>query len=805
MIRFTLKLLQMTIKFLKTLLLIILLPIGLQAQNITQTIKGKIIDKQSQETLPGVNILINGIEPVMGTSTDNAGYFKIIDVPVGRVSLSISYIGYEPIMLNNLDLTSGKELNLEIEMTEQIVAMPEVVISANKEKADALNEMATVSTRQFSVEESQRFAGARNDVSRMAQNFAGVRGANDAVNDIVIRGNSPVGLLWRLENIDIPNPNHFGDFGSTGGPVSMLNNNVLANSDFMTGAFPAEYGNAVSGVFDLRLRKGNNEKHEFLGQIGLNGFELGAEGPFSKNGKASYLINYRYSTLGIMSAMGINFGTGTAIPYYQDIVFNLNFPTKKAGNLNLWGMGGINQIDLIASNPEDTIGNLYVDDVDVYDRSKIAVAGINHTYLFKNASYTKFSLAASTIINQDKVDSISVETGEPVDFYFQNYTLNKISSSFFYKKKFTAKDNLQVGIRADIFFSDIKDSIYISSNDSYETLSEYKGTTALLQPYVQWQHRFTDRLTLNTGLHFQFLTLNNSNAIEPRAGIRYDLSNADAISFAYGLHSIMAPIATYFKTVEVADNMFEQPNQDIDFIRSHHFVIGYDHIFNETIRLRVESYYQYLYDVLIDRDSSSYSAVNAGSFTSGTPDYLTNNGTGDNFGIEFTLEKFMDKGLYFLITASIYDSKYIGSDGIKRQSAFAGNYVANIVGGKEFNLPGKKVENKSTKQLVFDTKLTAAGGQRYTPIDLEASILANETRYDWTKSFSLQFRDYFRWDVRAAFKINGKKALQEWAIDIQNLTNRQNPYTQRFDAATGEVNTVYQLGIFPVGQYRITF
>lgn len=775
------------------------------AQPITQTIKGKVFDAQSQETLPGANIIIAGSNPLIGTSTDVNGEFKLANVPVGRISLQISLIGYEMAVLHNIELTSGKELSVEIALIEQIVKMNEVIISASQEKVEAINEMSTVSTRQFSIEESQRFAGARNDVSRMAQNFAGVRGANDAVNDIVIRGNSPVGLLWRLEGIDIPNPNHFGDFGTSGGPVSMLNNNVLSNSDFLTGAFPAEYGNAVSGVFDLRMRKGNNDKHEFLGQIGLNGLELGAEGPFRMNGKASYLINYRYSTLGVMSAMGINFGTGTAIPYYQDIAFNLNFPTKKAGNFNVWGLGGINEIDLISSNSEDTLDNFYVDDVDMYDRSKIGVIGATHTYLFNNSAYTKFSIAASTIINRDKVDSISTETGEPVDFYFQDYTLSRISGNFFYKKKFNAKNNMQIGVRSDFFLVDIADSIFISSEDHYEMLSDFDGNTLLLQPYAQWQHRFTDRLTFNTGLHFQYLTLNGSKSLEPRVGVKYEMTPNDAISFGYGLHSMTAPVATYFKVVEVSDNIYETPNQDIDFIRSHHFVVGYDHIFSETLRLRAEVYYQYLFDVLIDKDSSSYSAVNAGSFTSGSPDYLTNDGTGNNYGMELTLEKFMDRGLYFLLTGSLYEAEYIGSDGIERQSVYAGNYVTNLVGGKEFHLHSKKVNAKSTKQIVFDIKVTAAGGQRYTPIDIEESILANETRYDWDKAYSEQFEDYFRLDSRLAYKLNGRHASQEWAIDIQNITNRQNPYSERFNTGTGEVETIYQLGIFPVAQYRITF
>ncbi len=343
------------------------------------------------------------IQPLLGTSTDMEGYYTLQNVPIGRISIQATFVGYEPFTANNLELTSGKELILNFEITEQIITMEEIVIKAEDNKIETNNEMTTVSGRQFTIEESMRYAGARNDISRMAQNFAGVRGANDAVNDIIIRGNSPVGLLWRLEGIDIPNPNHFGDFGSTGGPVSILNNNVLANSDFLSGAFPAEYGNAISGVFDLKMRNGNYENHEFLGQVGLNGFEIGAEGPININNKSSYLLNYRYSTLGVMSAVGINFGTGTAIPYYQDITFRANFPTREAGTFSIFGLGGISQIDLISSGTEDTVDNIYNNDLDIYDRSKIGVVGISNQFLINNSSYTKITVAASTIINNDNI------------------------------------------------------------------------------------------------------------------------------------------------------------------------------------------------------------------------------------------------------------------------------------------------------------------------------------------------------------------------------------------------------------------
>lgn len=517
------------------------------------------------------------------------------------------------------------------------------------------------------------------------------------------------------------------------------------------------------------------------------------------------MLNYRYSTLGIMSAVGINFGTGTAIPYYQDITARLNLPTQKAGTFSMFAIGGVSQIDLISSNEEDTIDNLYNNDLDIYDRSKIGVVGISHQYLIDNSSYTKFTVAVSSIINRDIVDSISTETFDPVPFYSQNFTQNKISANLFYKKKFNAKHNIQIGVRWDDYIVNIVDSIYRVSLDRYITLTAFDGNTYLLQPYAQYQYRITDKIILNTGIHYQYLGLNGSNALEPRAGIKYQLNDNNALSFGYGLHSMMAPIATYFKTVEQGVGNYITPNDSIDFVKAHHFVLGYDRQLSAHMRLKAEVYYQHLYDVLIDKDSSSFSVLNAGSFTFGSPDYLVNNGTGRNYGAELTLEQFLNKGMYFLVTGSLYKSEYTGSDAITRESAFSGNYVANIVGGKEFSLFPSKTNQKTKKSIVFDTKFTIAGGQRYTPIDLEQSMINNETTYDWDRAFAEQFDDYMRLDVRAAFKMDGKFATQEWAIDIQNITNRKNPLYQRYNPIEGEINTVYQLGLFLVPQYRIIF
>ena len=528
--------------------LLLLLPLFVFAQ--TQTIRGVVTDQESRMPIIGAAVVVVGSDPIIGTTTDIDGKFKLPKVEVGRVDLEVTYLGYSPRTFSGLVLQAGKELVLNVQMQEMVVKQDEVVVTATKRKDEVLNTMTTVSARVFSTEEAERYAGTRNDVSRMATNFAGVRGANDATNDIVIRGNSPTGLLWRLEEIDIPNPNHFGNLGSTGGPVSMLNSNVLSNSDFLTGAFPSEYGNGISGVFDLKMRHGNNEKHEFLAQIGFNGLEVGAEGPFSRKSGASYLLNIRYSTLALFALGGVDFGTGDAIPEYSDMSFKARIPTKKAGIFSVFGMGGISSIEFIASEAEDDASNFYSQGgLDIYDKTMTGVVGMSHIYLFKDASYIKTVVSGSTLLNQDVIDSVDINRN-PTEWYKQDFQDHRFQGLMYYKKKFSAKHNLKVGNRTTVFYSVLKDSAFVPSWNDYQTLTDFDGVTALIQPFAQWQWRWNDSWTMNTGLHGQVLTLNGSYAIEPRWGLQWKVNPRHKLSLAYGLHSQMVALDQYFLVME---------------------------------------------------------------------------------------------------------------------------------------------------------------------------------------------------------------------------------------------------------------
>ncbi|MCD4680131.1 MAG: carboxypeptidase-like regulatory domain-containing protein, partial [Bacteroidales bacterium] len=500
-------------KFFLTFLSLCFLITNLSSQNLTQTIRGKVIDKNTRVCLIGANVVLLDSDPLRGSTTDIDGKFKIENVPIGRVGIKVSYLGYSDVILNNLDLASAKELIFNIELEEKIYVGKEAVISGSRDKSAPINRMTTVSTRGFTVEETKRYAGSRNDVARMAANYAGVRGVSDDRNDIIIRGNSPTGLLWRLEGVDIPNPNHYGALGTTGGPVSILNNNLLDNSDFMTAAFPAEYGNALSGVFDIKMRNGNNENHEFLGQVGFNGFEIGAEGPISRKNDASYIINYRYSTLEAFDALGVDFGTGTAIPKYQDIALKINFPKTKLGSFSLFGIGGISDISMLESDKDTTKEgtNFYMGEgFDLINGSDMAVVGLTHMYLINPTTYTKFIISGSMHNFTTQIDSIVPDIFEILPWYRNNFTERKIFTSFFINKKLSSQHSIKTGVIFNTMNFSLTDSVFNDNKGKFDILTDYNGTTYLLQPYAQWKYKITDALTLNAGLHYQHLFLNNT-------------------------------------------------------------------------------------------------------------------------------------------------------------------------------------------------------------------------------------------------------------------------------------------------------
>lgn len=802
--------------------LALLLATGTALGQATQTIRGSLTDKDTRGPMIGANVGLYQDSTLWGgSSADLDGRYRIADVPVGRYTLVVTFLGYHEVVVPNVQVSSGKELIVNLQMEERVRKLDEVTISAQTNKGETLNKMATVSAREFSVEETERYAGSRGDPARMASNFAGVNGADDSRNDIVVRGNSPLGVLWRLEGINIPNPNHFAIAGSQGGPVSVLNNKVLANSDFFTGAFPAEYGNSTAAVFDIRMRNGNNEQHEFTGQFGFLGTELTAEGPISKKNGSSYLANYRYSTLALFGGLGISIGT-TAIPRYQDGAFKLNFPGKKGG-FSVFGIGGTSDIDILISNRAPEEREIYGEqDRDQYFGTDLGVIGANYHRRFGDKTYGRISVAQSyskvATHHQLIYNPVDSATGEIlrgtdglflidslVDFLRYNFRTYTTSANAFVNHKINARHVLKAGVISDVYTADLQDSVYnADATYDWNLRWDYHGSFALLQAYAQWKWKITDALTLNTGLHSQYMTLSGSLApIEPRVGLRWQLNDKSRLSGAVGLHSQMQPLYTYFYASPGSAGQ-DRYNIDMDFTRSMHYVLGYDRRLGKNMRMKLETYYQQLYDVPVTKVASSFSLVNQGSgFVRFFPDSLENTGTGENYGLDFTLEKFFSRRYLFMLTASVYESFYTGSDGITRDTDFNGNYVLNALGSKEF-----KTGTRST--LTIGSKFTYAGNKRFGPVDTSATVIAREIIYADSTRNSFQFDPYLRVDLKVNYRINAKRVTHEIGLDLVNITSRQNVLKLSYapdpdDANATPIREEYQLGFLPIFYYKIDF
>jgi hypothetical protein len=769
----------------------------LNAQEIpVQSIRGKVVDKISQSPLPGANITVTTTNPLMGASSDQDGHFLISGVPTGRHTIQVSFIGYSTVTYNNQMVTSGKEMVLKVEMEETPIQGPEVEIIAEQRKDQPVNPMALISARSFTIDETSRYAGSYGDPARMAANYAGVVSTRDNRNDIIVRGNSPYSLKYRIDGMEVLNPNHFGATGTTGGPVTMLNSNMLANSDFLTGAFPAEYGNALSGVFDINLRNGNKDKREYWGQLGFNGLEFGLEGPFKKGKEASYLAAYRYSFTGLLEDLGVDMEESAN---YQDLSFKLNFPTKKAGVFSLTGIGGTSEIALLDKEKGLDYWVFDFHGEDLRSSSMLASLGLSHLYFLNANTRIRSNLSFMTSGIETTIDTFSLNAYKNFRWAGEKSQENKASASVNLTRKFNARNSLDAGISYDWYLVNYTDSQYVHHEYIYYT--DTKQNMSLLRAYAGLQHRFYPKLNSSVGLHFQYFTLNSSISIEPRLSLKWDLTPLSALSFGFGMHSQLIPMMLYFTQAQLPDRQYSITNKDLDFMRSIHAVMGYDYLLTEQLRLKAEAYYQYLYDIPVKESIPQYSVINEGiDYYILRYDSLVSLGKGSNYGIDLTLERFLHRNYYYLFTASVYRSFYEGFDEVKRTSAFDNRYVLNAVGGYE--LPFGRFKNQF---LITGIRATWTGGRPYLPYDPEATVTEGQVVYDWSNAYKDRFDDYIRCSVRIGYRRNVKHANIQLLFDLVYRSNYTNIDLYRIDVNTGEIVQGYTMGFYPMATWRIQF
>lgn len=757
------------------------------AQQPTQTIRGTVIDNASGSPLAFVSIVIQNINK--GTTTDSLGNFTLQNIIVGRYNIQVSMVGYEPLILKEIQVTSGKEVFLNIALKENATSLSEVVIKPKVNKEQPLNATATVSAKMLSVEEAKRYAGGFDDPARLVSAFAGVS-SNVSNNAIVVRGNSPQALQWKLEGVEIPNPNHFADLSAFGGGgLTALSSQLLANSDFFSGAMPAEYGNALSGVFDIFMRKGTNKKAEHTIQVGLLGIDVASEGPFKKEGKSSYLFNYRYSTLALLEPLLPENAGGTK---YQDLSFKLNFPAQKAGTFSVWSIGLIDKSGAEAKkNSSDWKYDTDKENQDV--KQYMGALGISHKILLNSKQYIKSNIA--TTINgidfsTERFNSnLLLAPKSKVD----NKNYNLVLSSFI-NSKISAKHTNKTGFVTTYMNYNLLFKNASPIGTALQTIVIEKGSSSLLSAYSNSTFHINERLTINAGINTQFFTLNSHYTFEPRVGLKYQFAPEQSISLAYGLHSRLERLNYYF----VKNDAGESINKNLGFTKSHHLVLGYDVSLSDLTHLKVESYYQHLFNVPVIADSS-FSMINQQNdwFFNGK---LQNNGNGKNYGVDISFEKYLSQGYYYMITASLFNSQYRGGDNIWRNTRYNRNYIFNFLMGKEWQM-GKSKQNV----LGLNVRVSYQGGDRYSPIKTTLSTQSQEVVFDEAKAFSLQVSPAFTSHFTASYKINKKKSAQEIALKIINVTQYKEFMGFQYNYQTQMVDRHSEAIFIPNLSWKIEF
>ncbi|MGE5425042.1 MAG: TonB-dependent receptor [Syntrophothermus sp.] len=762
------------------------------------SIRGTILDRATQSPLIGATIVLVGSEPVQGTVSDENGNFHLEQVSIGKKQLKVTYVGYSPFVTDYISVNSGKTAEVVISMEESMITGEEVEIKGDYRKYEAINKMATIGIRSFSIDETSRFAGSYNDPARMVQNFAGVTSGVDNRNDIIVRGNSPMGLQWRLDEMEIPNPNHFAAVGTTGGPVTVLNNNLLTNSDFFMGTFPAQYGNALAGVFDMRMRNGNNEKREYWFGIGWNGLEFGTEGPFAKNSRSSYLFSYRYSLLELLSLAGVKLNM---VPKYNDLNFKITIPTKKAGQFAITGMGGISYIELFDSKQPQNKWMFSDYGEDLANGSDLGVLGISHQiFPHKNLQLKNMIYVVSSLVTT-KIDTFSNVALTPSPWAGERSSETKFSYSSKLTKKFSAANTFETGVNADYFILNYADSLMKKGSFMVNTGS--RENMFLLRGYVQWKHDFSRFFIMTSGLTGTWLTMNGTWAADPRIGFSWELSKKNKLNFGGGIYSQTQPRVMYFVLTRLTDGTIIQTNKNLDLTRNAQAAVAYELIPAENLHLKTEIYYQYLFNVPVKASIPQYSLINQGHeffLDRQYSDSLVNRGSAINQGIEITVEHFFAKNFFYLFTCSLFDSKYSGYDEISRKTAFDVNYVLNAAGGYEFVMGRRK-----WGVISFGARATWTGGNPYIPFDVAQTVQSGEAVPDWSRAYEVRYPEYQRYSFRFGIKRNMPGYNLEFMLDLQYRTNYTNVYLERINPSTGEIRNFFGMGFFPMGTWRLQF
>ncbi len=735
------------------------------------TLRGFVMDADG-EPMIGANIRVlqaNTDILETGAITDENGIFILEKLKTGAYTLQISYVGFQN-KTQNVTIGAGKVISLKIIMDE-----------LNKSIGVPIEIWSPKFSPVLTSKEIYEAPAVYDDPGRTASLLAGVNVVDDGTNIISVRGNNPNSLKWYLEGIEIPNPNHTPNAGTSsdrittsGGGVNMIKPQFFQSTAFYNGAFNTGLGNATGGILDMRINKEMPKRNQHSIQIGLIGLEALSKGAINREKGSFYNASVRYSTVGLLAnGFGLDFG-GEKISFI-DANLSVFFPTKKYGNFTLFNISGLSS-NIFRTQRDTANWEVQKDRFDIDFYSATNITGVSHQFS-KNQHYFETTVAYS-IWN-------AVRKGNRLDDNF-NATLTQQDSLQHRRFSFRTKYRYY-NFSAELNASQLNYQLYnFDSTANFRANGTQNGW--LIQPSLGYLLFKNSNYYLRFGLHSMIYTENGSYSVEPRVTYIKNLPGRRGdLTLSYGLHSQLQAPEVYLS----ANNLGERINQNLDFTRSHHLNLKY---LKESrygkYAFQIQGYYQYLFDIPIANAADrSFSVIN--DLNSFITDTLANEGVGQNYGLELSYRKNFDQNFYISTNLTLYQSKYKGGDGEWRNTRYNGNTIANIFVGKDWIK--RRINDKNRvilRKIGMYGRAVYAGGFRTTPIDLTASQQAGRTLYLENQAFTDQQPDVFRLDVRFYWKKeifsdkmpNSPFRTHTFALDIQNITNQQNVAFNYFDA-----------------------
>jgi hypothetical protein len=764
-----------------------------------QTVRGAIVDQVTGKGLPNMVVELLNYTPRVAAISKEDGSFELNNVPTGYQRIRANGDHYYDIVYTEL-VIAGKQSVIKIKMEEEL-EIEIATIEAKRgnrirnAKMMTIDEMNIVSARPFNIEETSRYITGFGGPARAVTNYPGLLNTDDIQNFIVSRGYSPYGIQWMIEGVPVENPHHLATMGNTGAAFPLLNNNLLASSDFVNGAYSARYNNVYAGLFDINMRKGNNERHEFSAQLNIYGAEFIAEGPFKKKG-ASYTIALRAGILDGLTQLGLKIGT-SAKPRYYDLNFKIDIPTKEAGHFSIFGIGGISGLTFLdsLSGGEDVFAN---SGTNYYIDTEFGLVGVNHLKHFENNVTSKITL--SYLLQQHRVHRDTIFPDTLLPFFSARSLRQRVGLSSHLSKKFNSQFVFRGGISAYLHFISVKGE-WLRRNELHSLM---EGMEVMVNAFVEARYKFSSSFAFVLGAQGMYWSLNkNSWAIEPRLALDWHIGKRHRLSFGYGWMSKIQSFAVAFLVKKQLDGSYDNSNRELGLNRSHQLVLSYDTYLTKFWGLKANVYASYNTNLAVSQNANSYSVVNHGNFAT-YPDSTRLQSTGEafNYGLELSIEKFFNKGFYGLLSAAYQRSLYKGSDEIWRNSAFDAQHVTSLVMGKEF-----KIGKKKLNVIYGDFRFSMHGGLPYTPIDLEASKLAGQEVLLEDQAYSERLGLYKRIDVRIGARFNHprKRISHHIYVVVQNVAMFRNDFDVRYNPRTEEIVKTQQFGLIPNLFYQIFF